>query len=52
VIPITLNPDCNLIIRTILPVTYRDNITDGQEFGLGIRPRASSSRRRSRRRAG
>jgi hypothetical protein len=35
VIPITLNPDWNLIIRTILPVTYRDNITDGQEFGLG-----------------
>jgi hypothetical protein len=35
VIPITLNPDWNLIIRTILPVTYRDNYTDGQEFGLG-----------------
>lgn len=35
VIPITLNPDWNLIVRTILPVTYRTNYTDGQEFGLG-----------------
>jgi hypothetical protein len=29
VIPVTLNPDWNLIVRTILPVTYRDNYTDG-----------------------
>jgi hypothetical protein len=35
VIPIALNPDWNLIVRTILPVIYRDNYTDGQEFGLG-----------------
>lgn len=34
-IPISLNTDWNLIVRTILPVIYRDNYTDGQEFGLG-----------------
>jgi hypothetical protein len=37
VIPISLNADWNLISRTILPVTYQDNIAgpSGSQFGLG-----------------
>src|SRR4051812_11053720 len=29
VIPITLNEDWNLIVRTIVPVVYQDSIADG-----------------------
>lgn len=37
VIPISLNADWNLISRTILPVTYQDDIAgpSGSQFGLG-----------------
>lgn len=37
VIPMSLNEDWNLISRTIIPVTYIDDIAPGQgsEFGLG-----------------
>jgi hypothetical protein len=37
VIPITLNEEWNLILRTIVPVVYQDSIADGisSEFGLG-----------------
>jgi hypothetical protein len=37
VIPITLNADWNLIIRTIIPVVYQDSVADGisSKFGLG-----------------
>jgi len=37
VIPITLNDDWNLIIRTIVPVAYLDSVADGADsaFGLG-----------------
>jgi hypothetical protein len=37
VIPISLNADWNLISRTILPVTYQDDIVgpSGSQFGLG-----------------
>jgi hypothetical protein len=37
VIPITLNDDWNLIVRTIVPVVYQDSIADGidSKFGLG-----------------
>lgn len=37
VIPVTLNEEWNLIIRTIVPVVYQDSIADGidSEFGLG-----------------
>jgi hypothetical protein len=37
VIPISLNEDWNLISRTILPVTYQDDIAgpSGSQFGLG-----------------
>jgi len=37
VIPITLNDDWNLIVRTIVPVVYQGSLADGidSEFGLG-----------------
>jgi hypothetical protein len=37
VIPVTLDDEWNLIIRTIVPVVYQDSIADGidSEFGLG-----------------
>lgn len=37
VIPISLNHDWNVIVRTILPVIYQDSIADGVDsrFGLG-----------------
>ena len=37
VIPITLNQDWNVIVRTIVPVIYQDSIADGidSRFGLG-----------------
>ena len=37
VIPISLNDDWNVIVRTILPVAYQDSPADGvsSEFGLG-----------------
>ena len=37
VIPITLNDDWNLISRTILPITWQDDIAgpSGDQFGLG-----------------
>jgi len=37
VVPIGLNPDWNLISRTIIPVTYQDDIFPGagSQFGLG-----------------
>jgi hypothetical protein len=35
VIPIALDDDWNLISRTILPITYKDYLPDGSEFGLG-----------------
>ncbi len=37
VIPITLNEDWNLILRTIMPVVYQDDLSPhlGQQFGLG-----------------
>jgi hypothetical protein len=37
VVPFHLNPDWNLITRTILPVIYQDDITPGagSQFGLG-----------------
>lgn len=37
VIPISLNENWNLISRTILPVTWQDDIagTSGSQFGLG-----------------
>src|SRR5450432_1271152 len=37
VIPITLNEDWNLIIRTIVPVVYQDSLADGidSKWGLG-----------------
>jgi hypothetical protein len=37
VVPITLNEDWNLISRTIVPITYQDDIFPGagEQFGLG-----------------
>lgn len=37
VVPLTLNPDWNLIVRTILPVTYQTDVAPGagSQFGLG-----------------
>jgi hypothetical protein len=37
VIPITLNIDWNVIVRTIVPVVYQDSLADGidSKFGLG-----------------
>jgi hypothetical protein len=37
VIPITLNEDWNLIVRTIVPIIYQDSIADGidSKFGMG-----------------
>ena len=37
VIPITLNEEWNLIVRTIVPVVYQDSLADGidSKFGLG-----------------
>jgi len=37
VIPITLNNEWNLIVRTIVPVIYQDSLADGidSKFGLG-----------------
>lgn len=37
VIPITLNEEWNLIVRTIVPVVYQDSLANGisSEFGLG-----------------
>ena len=37
VIPISLNDDWNLIIRTIVPVVYQDSLADGidSRFGMG-----------------
>jgi hypothetical protein len=37
VIPIPLNEDWNLIVRTIVPIVYQDSIADGidSKFGLG-----------------
>jgi hypothetical protein len=49
VIPFTLNENWNVISRTILPIVWQDNIAgpSGDQFGLGIRSRAFSSRPRS-----
>jgi hypothetical protein len=35
VIPITLNEDWNLIVRTILPLTYNESSRDGQPYKFG-----------------
>jgi len=37
VLPLTLNDDWNLIVRTILPVVYQESVADGVDstFGLG-----------------
>jgi hypothetical protein len=37
VIPLTLNDEWNLIVRTIVPVVYQDSLADGidSKFGLG-----------------
>jgi hypothetical protein len=37
VIPITLNEDWNLIVRTIVPIVYQDSVADGidSQFGMG-----------------
>jgi hypothetical protein len=37
VVPVTLNDDWNVIVRTILPVIYADSVADGvdSKFGLG-----------------
>jgi hypothetical protein len=37
VVPVTLSPEWNLIVRTILPVTYQSDVVPGtgSQFGLG-----------------